>query len=117
MLGLYCRSIELALKAFLLAKGLTKKELKSRKLGHDLVALSGKAKKMGLDDYLVVNREWEINLSNANDYYYKKDFEYFNVAFQYYGLPSLDELNEYSKGLLKSIRQVCIDAASLQSGS
>ena len=86
-------------------------------IGHDLVALSGKAKKMGLDDYLVVNREWEINLSNANDYYYKKDFEYFNVAFQYYGLPSLDELNEYSKGLLKSIRQVCIDAASLQSGS
>jgi hypothetical protein len=40
---LICRSMELALKAFLLAKGLPKKKLKERNLGHDLEKVLNKA--------------------------------------------------------------------------
>ena len=108
---LYCRSIELVIKAFLLAKGITKKQLKARKLGHDLTALLTEARKMGLEDIVVIDPEWEAELSKANDYYFKKDFEYFNVAFGYYSLPSLVVLNELSEVLLKSLKRVCIDAA------
>ena len=108
---LYCRSIELVIKAFLLAKGMTKKQLKTRKFGHDLTALLIEAKKLGLEDIVVIESEWEIELSKANDYYFKKDFEYFNVTFGYHGLPSLAALNELSEKLLKSLKRICQDAA------
>lgn len=108
---LYCRSIELVLKSFLLAKGMTKKQLKARKLGHDLIALLAKAREMGLEDIVVIGSDEEVELSKANEYYCKKDFEYFNVGFGYYSLPSLSILNELSERLLMSLKQICIDAA------
>lgn len=112
---LYCRSIELVLKAFLLAKGITKKQLKTRSLGHNLTALLTKARQLGLEDIVVVKSQWETELSRANDYYSKKDFEYFNVAFGYYGLPSLAVLQEFSGQLLNSLKRVCLDAADAPS--
>jgi hypothetical protein len=48
------RSIELALKAFLLSRGLNARELKSRKYGHDLDALLNKAILLGIEDELSI---------------------------------------------------------------
>jgi len=108
---LYCRSIELVLKAFLLAKGLTKRQLKDRKLGHNLIALLDRAKKLDLEKIIIINPEWESQLNKANEYYNNKDFEYFNIGIGYHGLPSLNILNEVSKNLLISLKQICLDAA------
>lgn len=47
----YSRSIELVLKAFLLAKGVTISELKQQPLGHDLEKVLNKAKELGLDKF------------------------------------------------------------------
>ncbi len=112
---LYCRSLELVLKAFLLAKGVSKKQLKARSLGHDLTALLTKAKKLGLEEIVTIKPRWDAELSKANEYYSKKDFEYFNVGFAYYGLPSLSVLQEFSDQLLQSLKRLCLDAADAPS--
>ena len=108
---LYCHSIELSLKAFLLARGITKKKLKDRRYGHDLIALLNKAKQLGLEDIVPIRPEWESELSKANDYYFHKEFEYFNVGFFANGLPLLVDLRELSQVLIKSLKRVCLDAA------
>lgn len=76
---LYCRSLELALKAFLLTKNVSIRELKSRHLGHDLVKVLDKAKTIGLGQLFTVTSAHERELVKANNYYTSKGFEYFEV--------------------------------------
>lgn len=45
---LFFHAMELYLKAFLQLKGMPEQELRSRRLGHDLVALSNRAEELGL---------------------------------------------------------------------
>lgn len=76
---LYCKSIELSLKAFLLAKGVPVGMLKGRKktgIGHDLEAALREAESRGLGDFVEIARESREELRKANDFYVVKGLEY-----------------------------------------
>jgi hypothetical protein len=108
---LYCRSLELGLKAFLLAKGGTLDELKSD-LGHDLGKILREARGRGLEQTVPFAAHWEDELRKANAYYPSKGFEYFEIKTAVRGypqLPALDVLNEIVTTLLKGIERICLD--------
>jgi len=71
---LYCRSAELLLKAFLLAKGDEVKSVKDT-LGHDLVKALHEARQRGLNDIVTITERQEEELRKANAYYVSKGFE------------------------------------------
>jgi len=80
----YCfsRSIELSLKAFLLAKNESLDSLK-RPIGHDLEKALEKAVSLGLPDIVVISSHHKAELKKANCYYSEKagkGFEYFQVG-------------------------------------
>ena len=110
---LYCRSLELVLKAFLLAKGVAKDDLKGRNLGHDLLKNLLKARELGLDQTITFAALWEDEIGKANVYYASKGFEYFDVisaARGYPQLPALDALNEIVTALLERLKPICLAA-------
>jgi hypothetical protein len=76
---LYCKSIELSLKAFLLAKGVPVGVLRSRKktgIGHDLEKALREAESRGLGDFVEIARESREELRKANDLYVVKGLDY-----------------------------------------
>jgi hypothetical protein len=110
---LYCRSLELVLKAFLLVEGVSKDELKKRSLGHDLSKILLKAKALGLEKTIPLVAGWEIEIRKANAYYADKGFEYFDVVAAIRGypdLPRLDVLNEITTALLAGLERLCLEA-------
>lgn len=110
---LYCRSIEVALKGFLLTKGLSQSNLASRALGHNLSVILAKAIELGLTNVISLDPTWEIELTKANRYYSRKGFEYFSVSDAvraFPELPSLSVLKEFTNGLIQSLREVCLNA-------
>ena len=110
---LYCRSLELVLKAFLLAKGVAKDDLKGRNLGHDLWKNLLKARGLGLEQTIPFAAHWEDEIRKANSYYASKGFEYFDViaaARGYPQLPALDALNEIVTALLERLQPICLSA-------
>lgn len=110
---LYCRSIELLFKAFLLARGLPKTELKKRHLGHDLEKLLAKARQLGLDAFIKISPAFEGLLICINSAYSGKEFEYFNVSFGYFSESALPQLQALSAQLLEVMRPLCLQAADL----
>ena len=109
---LYCRSLELVLKAYLLARGVTKAELK-RKFRHDLCRVFTEAKNRGLAVEVPISSEWEAEIGKANLYYNGKGFEYFevgNAVRGYPNLPSLDTLAQMCSTLLRGVAQTCLNA-------
>jgi hypothetical protein len=110
---LYCRSLELVLKAFLLAKGVAKDDLKRRNLGHDLRKNLLKAKALGLEQTVPFAAHWEDEIRKANVYYARKGFEYFDLvaaARGYSQLPALGVLNEIVAALLERLEPICFAA-------
>jgi len=110
---LYCRSIELSLKSFLLGKGVTKKILK-KKLGHDLVKTLKLARKSGISDLLLLSPDQENCLRKANEYYASKGFEYFELANAIRGYsdrPALEELDGLAAELVSKLKKYCLDVA------
>ena len=110
---LYCRSLELVLKAFLLAKGVAKNDLKGRNLHHDLQKNLLKARALGLEQTDPFAAHWEDEIRKANVYYARKGFEYFDViaaARGYPQLPALDALNEIVTALLERLEPICLAA-------
>jgi hypothetical protein len=75
---LACRSVELALKAFLRAKGW--EEDKLMEIGHNLQAALREAEKAGLSESCRIERVFRTHLIILNIWYEKKDFEYPFVA-------------------------------------
>jgi hypothetical protein len=114
---LYCRSIELTLKAFLLGKGLSRKDLKDQKhFGHDLVKLVARAREMGIEDFVTFSPAWLESVRKANAYYESKTkgFEYFDIHFAVRGypdLPALDVLKELASDLVSRLKQYCLDVS------
>jgi len=109
---LYCRSIELALKGFLLAKDLPKIDMK-KKLRHDLEKVLNKAKEMNLDEFVTLQPKQEQEVRKANAYYSSKDFEYFQVMKaikKYPDLPSLSILEEIASLLINKLQSICENA-------
>jgi hypothetical protein len=75
---LFCRALELILKAFLLAKHRPLDELK-KSYGHDLQALWRAATEQGILDVVgICDPDFSIDLQSANSYYKGKAFEYFD---------------------------------------
>jgi HEPN domain-containing protein len=106
-------ALELALKAFLLAKGVPRRALRSRRLGHDLRALLGKCEQQGMGQHLQITDSHRTHVSLLNDYYCPRDLEYVNLAKAlkgFSGLPDLAVVGAFLDALLKSIKALC-DAA------
>lgn len=103
---LYCRSIELSLKAFLLHNSKKLDELKSRKYGHNLGKILEEAKKYNLSKLLNVTSLEENELQKASALYDNpnKAFEYSRVIDAVHGynnFPKLKIIKRLAKKLLK----------------
>lgn len=110
---LYCRCLELGLKAFLLLKGVPEQELKRKSLGHDLNAIVLRCEVLGLLSYLTLSSEEKGEISKANEYYATKDFEYvnvFKVVQGYPELPDLQVLDSIGAKIIDNLRDTCLNA-------
>lgn len=70
-----CQALELYLKAFLRAKGMSLKDLRN-KIGHDLLFAFCKAKEMGLGKVVSITKDDEHMIEILNPIYSKRDFQY-----------------------------------------
>ena len=116
---LYCHSLELALKAYLLAKNIPIKDLKTTPLGHDLMNLLRTASDLGLDEIVPVSEIHRDEVRKANDYYdvRQKGFEYFRVTrliSQYQSLPNLGILEEFTFTVINEIEEMCLNAPDIE---
>jgi hypothetical protein len=107
---LYSRSIELGLKAYLLAK---KQSLTSViKCSHDLMKALNKAKLNSLDSFVNTSSDDEKHIILANNIYSEKGFEYFYIINHVSGkekFPNISVLHNYSEKLLKNIKVLTDD--------
>lgn len=103
---LLSHSVELALKAFLAAKGVAKRELWSRRLGHDLLALELAATQRGLP--LVAN----LSHLNASLDVMNGDHALRYPAGYFASVPAPDECLEAARELQRAIHPT-VDSASL----
>ena len=105
---LYCRSIELSLKSFLLFadKNINMQKLK-HEYGHNIITLVNKTESL-FSKKLLNKKEREV-IKIANNWYYDKGFEYFRVqdfAHGFSGLPDLLKLEKISQKLLRKFKIV-----------
>jgi hypothetical protein len=95
---LCCQSLELGLKAFLLLKGVPKKDLKKRTFGHNLVVLLAKAKSLDLQEFVSISAHDENLIAEINQFYDipgGRRLQYIDVGWAaegFKGLPQLAEL-------------------------
>lgn len=97
------RSIELALKAFLMSRGLNARELRSRKFGHNLDALLDKAIILGIEDELSITDLEKGVLQLLNYDYLEKRFEY-RITNGAYALPFIDVTTQIAQKFAYEIR-------------
>ena len=112
---LYCKSIELALKAFLLTKNMTVNMLKGKKgIGHDLERALDEAERQGLLNIVEVPYCYKEELRKANYYYEGKAFEYYDnyEAMTKAGEElSIEVLSEFSSILVEKLKKFCLESA------
>lgn len=111
---LVSHSIELALKAFCLAKGETLGKLKNH-LRHDLCQALACADTHGLRSVINLADSDVAELQKANAYYAGKGFEYFQLSpalTGYLGLPDLPTLKQIGSRLLDSVQAACSDCVN-----
>jgi hypothetical protein len=109
---LVCRSIELALKAFLLARGHDKKKLKT--LRHDLAKVLAFAGQNALDDVVALADDEKATVVAASGLYSSKRFEYFEVldaVTGFRGSPDIDQLSAIAAKLVSGVERTCLDAS------
>jgi hypothetical protein len=102
---LFCRSIELGLKAFLLAKNVDIKLVV--KNSHNLVESLKMAMTHKLSNHVPTSKLDEDNITLANDIYSDKGFEYFFVINHLQGFdkfPDINLLKDFADKLLKNIK-------------
>ena len=111
---LFGRSLELSFKAFLLLRGVTRKQLPKRSLGHDLEKILKKCQVYGLHNFLSLNLEEEMQIRRLNEWYCRKGFEYFeieNLIQNHKNLPTALQLSGLTFKLITAFEQVCKEAA------
>jgi hypothetical protein len=109
---LVCRSIELALKAFLSLLGSTMLKLAERD-GHNLEALLRNAEEKGFAALVPIDEPQRQAIRRASVYYEGKVFEYPAVGEALSGypqLPTLDLLLAAASVLVNSLREPCLKA-------
>lgn len=109
-------SIELALKAFLLARNVPHEELRSMKLmGHDLEKALARAEGVGLQEFVEFSLEERASIELLNKTYQPKEHEY--IVTGYTAWPQTAVLLAILEKLLPSIKSECLEATLKQSGS
>ncbi len=111
---LICRSIELSLKSYLLAKGVDIKKVKYS-LGHDLHKILKKAKELQIFSIVEISDVEIEQIEKANVWYTRKGFEYFelrNLRESTSTLPDLEILTGLVENFLQQLKQVCLDASN-----
>jgi len=93
------RSIELGLKSYLLSEGITLRELRSKKYGHDLHACHRKAKELGLLSHVKFKPEEEGALELLNELYSTKQLEYIVTGTKL--LPIFSLVESFARKLIK----------------
>ncbi|MBL8207946.1 MAG: hypothetical protein JNM09_27175 [Blastocatellia bacterium] len=112
---LVCRSLELSLKAYLLANGVTRQEIKNQKmLGHDLQKLLQKAVTLKINSISSISPTQEQEIQKANGWYARKGFEYFELQNLVDGnetLPDMSVLIEIADQLIVDLKPLCLSVA------
>lgn len=109
---LYCKSIELSLKAFLLTEN---KQVNTRKIHHDLESALEKAERRGLLNIVEIPCRYKEELRKANYFYKEKAFDYFDnyeVMRKEIGTEMSSEvLYEFASMLVEKLRKVCSESS------
>lgn len=106
-------AIELSLKAFLLAKGVSLEELRSMKLfGHDLEKCLQRADSLGLKENVHLNEGERGCISLLNRTYKKKEHEYITTGYTVW--PPHQALFSIIENILSGIKEVCMAATRLE---
>jgi hypothetical protein len=113
---LLCKSVELSLKAYLLAKKIPAKLLgsKTQGYGHDIIRLLTEAETHSLSDTVSLSASEKQAVIEAEPYYTERVFDYFNVKEALAGYPRgpvLADLQAAAERLYEGVRQACEDAA------
>ena len=106
---LLARSIELSLKAFLLADGVTPRTLGSKAFGHNLVTLLSEAVKRQLHDSVPLD-PIESNVVELLSYDYFGTRLAYRVTGGTYYLPLIDVTEQVARKLVVGIEAFCIRA-------
>ena len=107
---LVCRSLELALKAFLSLKGISLLELTGGEYGHDLKGLIEQTEKRDLDTFVKLGDDQRAEIIRASTYYFEKVFEYpalMEALRGNPGLPSADVLIGAAEALVSALQEPC----------
>jgi hypothetical protein len=110
---LICRSLELSMKAYLLANGVSRDQIK-RSLGHDLHKILLKSKNLGLFSLVSISDEEHDNIIKANRWYVRKGFEYFEIKNIVEGrstLPDINVLDRLANQLIIKLEPFCLEAS------
>lgn len=107
---LFGLSVELSLKAFLLGCGITPSALKSKKFGHNLVALLDEAQKCDLKDKVALDQQ-EVGVIKllSYDYLMEKRLAYRVTGGKYY-LPLIEETEGVARKLVFGLEAFCTDS-------
>lgn len=99
---LWGRTIELVLKSFLLAEGLTIAKLKSKAFGHNLNFLLCEARRRGISDLIGQDAIHAAIVHLLNHDYMSKRFEYREAGATYH-LPDVQMTRQLVKRLLRGV--------------
>jgi hypothetical protein len=108
---LFCRSIELSFKAYLLARKYSITGVK--KLGHDLIRILNTSNQNGFQSILVTTENEQKVIEYANKYYKSKGFEYFSfnhLLHGHYKSFDLSLLKSYSLKVLEAVHPIAKEA-------
>lgn len=94
-------SIELALKAYLLQHGLTLRDLRSQKYGHDLHACQIKAIELGLATFVNFHPAEEGAFELLNNLYSTKQLEYIVTGTKY--MPTFGLVESFAGKLIRAV--------------
>lgn len=107
--------IELALKAFLLAKDVPLAELRSMKLmGHDLEKALARAEGLGLSDLVFLSSEERASIELLNKTYQPKEHEYITTGYVVWPRTAL--LFSVLNKVLPAIKAPCIESTRKEEG-
>jgi hypothetical protein len=95
------RSIELALKAYLLGNGLTLSKLRSKNFGHNLIACLKKANELGLESLVSFHPAERGALDLLNTLYASKQLEYIVTGEKF--IPTFGLVESFAKKLIRVV--------------
>jgi hypothetical protein len=111
---LFAHAIELALKAFLRASGLSMKLLGTKEYGHNLARLLSEAESRDLLAAVSLKPEHRAEIRRADGYYSEKLFEYPNLGEMLKGYPQKPDpalLRNAAEVLAGELEAVCLEAS------